>query len=436
MWPRTTRAGCVGMMALPIVLLVGCAQRSSQEVAAIHSAESTYGPLPDPCPDGQNVDCDESGCSCGVAPTDPASCDATYDCQSDADCGDGKCCFHGSCTDKSGSCSCGDTEWQRSSSAAPGCPGSDSFVQMMKDEAQQYCVANAPMFGNQCSSLGQCVGSAVIGATNLQCIDTGDPQMGGMIAIMCMHCDEADPPDAPPNNSGACNDLQVQIANKKADINTKQKEAAYLADGIAKLDGAIASYATLLASLQDAESKVISGTFGDNITVKTSGEVTKFVTDIYGGAKAVTSLQKIGCLGQRAYCGTNLFGKVPNYSWKNVIYSKKAWGEVYEPAAAFGMAKVAGGAACPGDPPDDSWFSWWPGLSSAKWLVGCWTKDSVIQQIGENRTNATNAKLELTNKRKAMSDQRDQLLIDIGKLQSELDALQKKYDDTCGCNHS
>ena len=353
-------------------------------------------------------------------------------------CGDGQCCHDGSCIAKSGTCTCGDAMIAMSSSAAPGCPGSDSFVDMVKQQAQSICASQAPMFGNECTELGQCVGTSAIDDVQLQCFDMGMEQMAGMTVAVCYHCDNTDPPDVPPNNSGQCDDLRVQIANKKAEISAKNLEIKYLADGIAKLDAAIASWQATIDALQNAESKVISGTFGDNIFLKTSGQATKFVTDIYGGAKAVSAVSKVGCLGQRAYCGTNLFGKVPQYSWKNVLISKKAWGEVYEPAVAFGLSKAAGQAAgggCPADPPDDGWFSWWPGLASGQWFVGCFTKDAVIQQIGENRTNAVNNKTQLTAKRAAMQAQRDQALRDVGAMQAALDALQKQFDDTCTCNH-
>jgi len=445
----------VAALAVPVIalLIAGCSPRTG-EVSAKTSALGSddpddpgdpgdRGPLPDPCPDGQTIVCDESACGCGVAADDPETCDPQVDCSGDGECGDGQCCYHGSCVAKDGACACGDTRLVSSSSAMPGCPGADQFADMVKQEAQNYCLINAPEFGNMCSSLGQCIGSAGIDDVTTQCFDSGNEDFAGMEVAVCFHCDEADPPGVPPNNADTCNDLSVKISNKKAEINAKQLEIKYLVDGIAKLNAAIASTENFLTSLQNAENGVISGAFGDNIFLKTAGQTTKFVTDIYGGAKAVSSVSKVGCLANRAYCGTNLVGRVPNMSWKMVLLSKRAWGEVYEPAVAFGISQAVGAggeklAGCPApgqDPPDDGWFSWWPGLSSGQWFVGCFTKDSVIQQIGENRLNAINNKRDLTTRRDAMSAERDQALIDLGMLQAELEALQQQYNDTCTCDH-
>lgn len=396
--------------------------------------DPTRGPLPDPCPDDKTIVCDEVGCACGDAPAEPASCDAQVDCQGDGDCGDGQCCHRGFCIGKTEGCACGDQAVTRSSSSGPGCDGLGYFVDDLEEQAQYMCSTSAPMFGNMCGPLGMCVGTAAIGAVSTRCYEPEPPQMiGGQSATVCFHCDFDAPADAPPNNDAECDELQIKISNKKAEINTKSLEIRYLQDGINKLNAAITSVTAFLASLQDAESKLLTGHFGENVFLKTSGQTTKLVTDIYGGAKMVTTVQKVGCLGQRAFCRTNLIGRVPHYSWKNVVISKRAWGEVYEPAAAWGVAKLAGQAACPDPAPDDSWFSWWPGYSSGQWFIGCFTKDAAVQEIGEKRLNAMNNKRELEQRRDAMMAERDQALQDLGKLRVELEALEKEHREKCTC---
>jgi hypothetical protein len=403
----------------------------------------TLGPLPDPCPDGQDMVCDQTACSCGVPPTDPSSCAAQVSCNSDSECGNGNCCHAGSCIAQTDPCACGDQPTTMSSSAGPGCDGIDDFVTMLEQQAQSYCLASGPFFGDSCGELGKCVGSAAIGQVVTKCIPppTGS-HIGGQIATVCFHCDEEDPPDAPPDNNQECDDLAVQIMNQKAQINTKGYEIQLMADGIAKYNAAIASTQAVIDGLVGAEDKLMQGTYGDNIFYKTAGESTKFVTDVYAGAKIVKTVQGVACLGKTAWCGTNLVGKVPQYSWKNVVVSKKAWGNVYEPAAQAGIAKIAGGAACPPTPPDNSWVNWWPGGSSALWAIGsgaleplgiCSSTTSMIAEIGEKRSSAQNLKQELITRRNALTAQRDQALQDLGVLKAKLTALQKEYDAKCTC---
>ena len=204
------------------------------------------------------------------------------------------------------------------------------------------------MFGNLCHALGRCDSDLDVASATTQCYQPPPGQyIGGVVAKVCARCDYEFPADAPPPPpTDACAQLQVDIDNKKTDINVKQDQINNLADGIAKFAAAAAHEDDIIASLQGAEDKLITGTFGTNIVATTTAQSTLLVVDVVSSAKNITKIGKGLCEAGSALKGTNcpIIGKAPQMSWKNVAYAKKYWNNVTEPTIMLGMTKASSGA--------------------------------------------------------------------------------------------
>lgn len=399
------------------------------------------------CGDGLEYICDSDSCGCKTPP-DPPACPLTDGCAADGDCGDGSCCFEGLCLPKTSQCACGYSLYTFSRTAALGCPDSSDAINTAEQIATQYCASSAPMFGDFCHELGRCDSSLDVGSATTQCYEPPEGQyIGGVVANVCARCDYEFPAGAPPPPpTDACAQLQVDIDNKKTDINVKQDQINDLADGISKFAAAAAHEDDIIASLQGAEDQLINGTFGTNIVATTTAQSTLFVVDVVSSAKNVTKIGKGLCEAGSALKGTNcpLVGNAPQMSWKNVAYAKKYWNNVTEPTIMLGISKGSTGVAgaCMPGAQEYTWWSLWPGYNQAKWglncvmagYFGCDLTSQAVDNIGTARTAAQSAKAYFLGKKKALEAERDQALQDLGVLKSQLAALLQKYKEQCTCN--
>jgi len=304
------------------------------------------------------------------------------------------------------------------------------------------------MFGDMCHALGRCDSDLDVSSATTQCYEPPEDQyIGGVVAKVCARCDFEFPAGAPPPPPTAeCAQLQVDINNKKTEINVKQDQINDLADGIAKFAAAAAHEDAIIASLQGAEQKLIDGTYGTNILATTSAQSALFVVDVVSSAKNVTKIGQGLCQAGGALKGTNcpLIGKAPQMSWKNVVYAKKYWNNVTEPTVMLGITKVSTGVAgqCLPGAQEYTWWSLWPGYNQAKWGVncvmagyfGCDLTSEAVDNIGNARSAAQKAKAYFLAKKKALEAERDQALQELGVLKAELAALQQKFKEKCTCN--
>jgi hypothetical protein len=424
------------------VLLAGCQLGDDGDDPAFETAEAELGIIAchgsDECAEGQECICGPGGCGCGEL--DPVTCDPVPECGGDGDCGDGQCCFEGHCVAANADCECGygETTWSRT--ASPGCPDGQQAVDMATEIARTQCQMGAPMYGDQCTALGTCDADIDVASSDYVCVDAGE-HMAGVIASVCTRCviDKPDDGPDPQPKLDACELLGVEIANKKAEINDKRRELDLLWDGLRKHQAALAATRAHYQAIAAAEAKLIQGHYGNWIGISVAANVTSAVTEIVSAGKSAKLPKEAGCLFGRI-CKTfgperDAKGRFLRVGTRYVATSKKAWNEVYEPTINLGLTQLAAQApdVCGLPDAEASSWDWFPGFDEGSWAIGCFTREHVMQEMGEKKSNALNHIHFLEGKIVELEHDIEVAAGELAALQAELAALEAEYAETCSC---
>ncbi len=420
--PNRTRSRFAAVFAVTLLSMValrltGCSHGDTDQEPATSTSEHavTLACLgAEDCAQGQDCVCGPDGCACGTA-TDTA-CDQ---CQGDGDCGDGQCCFQGECIAANDTCACGQRPFTANGSGGSNCEYQDDVLEYAKAMAEYSCPSNCSYWGDGSGSGcegGTCTCDNGIQSENVDCdVTTYEYPCSGsgygrgsgsgsgsgscptysystVVATVCATC------EGPPLPADPCDDIREQIQAKKMEITKAEREIALLKRARDANAAARDSWQAKITALNGLEQRIINGQFGENILLTTTGHSISAVTDVIAIGKAAKFANGVRCTGTKV-CNILRVNRQRGFtmSVKHTLKSDVTAREVYTPAAemlgATAVSQAANGTCptAPGDPPP-SWKDWVPLYKDFTWGIGCYSAQYRIDEIGENRSHATNSR--------------------------------------------